>query len=167
MRWKITIVRWQCHVMRLTHDTLHQRRGLLSRGSNAITAWNSRMLPTFQQTDGLTNIWCSRVPWTKKKCEIFSFPSRVHVTLWLSMWGCLSIGFSVCLFVRPFISPSIGRWHCFLAFKSDFNVITPAHPHTTWVAFYPALFFCRACCFCVGLCKIMRREPGWLCQKNP
>ena len=50
---------------------------------------------------------------------------------------------------------------CFLA-----NLLTtPARPHTICVAFHPALFFCRARCFSVGLCKIVRREPGWLSQK--
>ena len=27
-------------------------------------------------------------------------------------------------------------------------------------------FFCRARCFSIGLCKIVRTEPGWLCQKK-
>ena len=27
------------------------------------------------------------------------------------------------------------------------------------------VIFCRARCFSIGLCKIVRREPDWLCRK--
>ena len=45
-------------------------------------------------------------------------------------------------------------------------ITTPTHQYTTCFPFYAALFFCRARCFLIGLCKIVRREPGWLFQKN-
>ena len=101
----------------------------------------------------------------------------------LTLLSALSICWSVRPLFCPFISPSAGLlvsdsvfWRlqvissslilpiCFLA-----NFVTMlAYPHTTWITIYQALcfFFCRARCFFVGLCKILRREPGWLCQKN-
>ena len=92
---------------------------------------------------------------------------------------CPSDGLSVCWSIHSLVHLLL-YWSgtLFFAFASDFNVTSPTlmfsskFPHCPCppqhnIGSLPSSFvFCRARCFAVGLSKIVRREPGWLCQKN-
>ena len=114
------------------------------------------------------------------KCSVF----QVVCTLLYNplCWAvCLSVGLSICWSVHSLVHLLL-YWLVKLFFFLHLQVIlmslllpkcflanfftTLARPHTIWVAFHPVLFYFRARCFAAGLCKIVRSEPGWLCQKN-